>query len=388
MSTVLRLFFDFLRRFRFRSGFIRQSFRRWTLVLAFLGRRLGVWWPRNHGNRGTFRKAEQIERLFPGTGAHLHTKEYVIAPSYAPASASQPSLQDASRSDATTAGQTPLPASSSTTSPAPTNVTAEPRQDRAYLASIFDTRVHRNHSSANLSNHSHASGRLSIARTYSRESLHAPAGQPTRFPRAPHRQFGRGPSPSPSRERPSRPPSPTDRVHQLPHLEIDGTNLHPQAQVDSNNSQRNPPLVASHHAHAPLSPPSLHGHRSRRQSSTSVVVGIVNPSTDSLSLGTSADRLPLTDEPYRMGSSTGNSSPVSDPLDASEGSLQHDPTVSSFSATSSLDLPNDHVLQLIHSEQVPRYTKDATVQVITIMTIIALSLFSDPAKGHTIKFHL
>ena len=357
MATVLRLFLDFLRRLCFTRGFIRQSFRRWTLVLAFLGRRLGVWRPPDHGNRGTFRRAEQTERLFLGTGANLHSKEYVIAASYAPASASHPNLLYASSA----ARQSPPATSSSTTLPAPTNHTAEPRQDRAYLASVFDTRIHRNRSSANLSSRSRASDRLSIARTYSRESLHAPAGHPTRSPRAPHRQFGRGPSPTPSRERPSRSPSPTHRPHQLPHLEIDATNLHHRAQVDSHKSPINPPSVASH-AHAPLSPPSLHGHHSRR-SSTSVVVGVVTPSTDSLPLSPSADRLPLTEEPYTLGSSTGNSSPVSDAPDASDGSVQHDPSATSLSATSNLDLPEDHILQLIHSEQVPRYTKDSTVQV-------------------------
>ncbi|KAI9458585.1 hypothetical protein BJY52DRAFT_412686 [Lactarius psammicola] len=358
MATVLKLFFHFLRGLRLSKGwgFIRQSFRRWTLVLAFLGRKLGVWCQRNHGKRGTFRRAEQTEHLFPGTGAHLHLKEYVIDASYAPASASHPSLQDAS--SATT---TPPATSSGTTHPAPANLTVEPRQDRAYLASDFDTGINSNRSSANLSGHSRASDRLSIVRSHSRESLQAPASQQTRSPRAPHRQFGRGPSASPSRERPSRSPSPADRVHQLPRPEIGISNLHPQAQVDSRNSPINPPLVAPH-AHAPLSPPNIHRHR-RRQSSTSVVVGVVNPSTDSLPLSPSADRPPLTEEPYTIDPSTGSSSPVSNALDASEGPPQHDPTASSSFATSNLDLrpPEGRVLQLINSEQIPRYTKDATV---------------------------
>ncbi|KAH9171923.1 hypothetical protein EDB89DRAFT_1029604 [Lactarius sanguifluus] len=350
MATLLKLFLGFLRSLRFTRGssFVRQSFRRWTLALAFLGRRLGVWCPWNDGKRGTFQKTEQTERLIPGTGAHLHSKEYVIAASYAPgpASASHRSLQDAS--SATTTSQTPPAAP-----PAPINLTVEPRQDRAYLASVFDAGTHSNRSSANLSSHSRTSDRL---RSHSRESLHAPVSQQTRFSRAPHRQFGRGPSPSPSRERPSRSPSPEDRAHQLPHLEIDITNLHPQAQVDSTNNPINLPSIASP-AHTPLSPPS-HGHR-RRLSSTSVVVGIVNPSTDSLPLSPSPDRPPLTEEPYTLGSSTVSSSSVSDAIDP--GSPQHDPTASSPSATSNFDLPKGRVLQLIQSEQVPRYTKDATV---------------------------
>ncbi len=384
MATLLKLFLDFLRRLRFTRGFIRQSFQRWTLVLAFLGRRLGVWCLRNHGGRGTFRKTEQTERLFPGTSGRLHLKDCVIAASYAPTSASHPSLQDAS---ATTTRQTP-PAASGATHTAPTNLTVEPHRDRAYPASVFDTRTHSNRSSANLSIRSRASDtRLSIIQTHSRESLNALVGQTTRFPRAPHRQFGRGPSVSPSRERPSRSPSPADRVHQLPRLEIDITNLHPQARVDSRNSPINPPSVAPH-AHAPLSPPSLHGRR-RRQSSTSVVVGVVNPSTDSLPLSPSADRPPLTEEPYNIDSSTGNSSPVSDALDVREGSPQHDPTASSPFATSNFDLPEGRVLRPMHSEQVPRYTKDVTVQVeYVITTIKQLSPLAGPAKGNTVKFYL
>ncbi|KAF8257704.1 hypothetical protein EI94DRAFT_1258579 [Lactarius quietus] len=214
MAIVLKSCLDFLRGLHFGRGFIGQFFRRWTLVLASFGRRLGVWC----GKRGTFGKDAYIERLFPGIGARLHSKEYVINASYAPASASRRSLQDLPSATAAT-GQTQLQAAapSSTTPPVPTNLTVDARQDRVYLASV--------RSSANLSVYSRASNRHSIARTYSRESLYAPTSHPTRFPRAPHRQFGRGPSPSPSRERPSRSPSPTSRVHdhQLPRLEIDVT---------------------------------------------------------------------------------------------------------------------------------------------------------------------
>ncbi|KAH9051655.1 hypothetical protein EDB87DRAFT_1582345 [Lactarius vividus] len=284
-----------------------------------------------------------------GGGVHLHSKaekEYVIAASYAPASASHPSLQDAS--SATTTSQTPPAAL-----PAPINLTVEPRQDRAYLASVFDTGTHPNHSSANLSSHSRTSDRL---RSHSRESLYAPVSQQTRFSRAPHRQFGRGPSPSPSREQ-SRSPSPADRAHQFPRLETDITNLRPQARVDNTNHPTNLPSIASP-AHAPLGPPS-HGHRRRLSSTSVVVVGIVNPSTDSLPLSPSPspDRPPLTEEPYTLGSSTSSSSSISDSLDPREGSPQHDQTAST---TSNFDPPKGRVLQLIQSEQVPRYTKDAT----------------------------
>ncbi|KAH9026213.1 hypothetical protein EDB85DRAFT_2175857, partial [Lactarius pseudohatsudake] len=230
---------------------------------------------------------------------------------------------------------------------------------------VVSTGIHPNRSSANLSIRSRASAsdRLSIIQTHSRESLHAPVGHQTArsFPRAPHRQFGRGPSPSPSpsRERPSRSPSPTDRIPRVPRLEIDTTNLHPPTHVEDRKSPINTPSVTSP-AHAPLSPPSLHGNRSRRQSSTSVIVGVENPSTDSLPLSPSINRPPLTDEPYTIGSPIDQSSPITDAPDTREGST-NSPTASSPSASSNFALPAGRFLQLINSEQVPRYTKDVTV---------------------------
>ncbi|KAI9458584.1 hypothetical protein BJY52DRAFT_412493 [Lactarius psammicola] len=233
----------------------------------------------------------------------------------------------------------------------------------AHPATVLDAGIYSNHSSTNLSTHSRASDRLSIIQTHSRESLHAPAGQTTRFPRAPHRQFGRGPSASPSRERPSRErpsrsPSPTEPIPRPPRLEIDVTNLRPPTHVDDRKSPINTPSATSP-AHAPLSPPSLHGNR-RRQSSTSVIVGIVNPSTDSLPLSPSTNRPPLTDEPYTISSPIDHSFTVAHAPDAREGST-NSPTASSPSATSNFELPAGRFLQLINSEQVPRYTKDVTV---------------------------
>src|SRR6266404_6741629 len=174
-------------------------------------------------------------------------------------------------------------------------------------------------------------------------SLHAPRAP---HPRAPHRQFGRGPSLSPLPEgpRPSRSLSPTDCTHHRPHFEIDVLNLHSQSRG------RKSPInssSATSHAHTPLSPPSISRHR-RRQS--------------------------LTDQsPYTIGSPT--------PPDAPEGrtgSPHHSPTASSPSVTLNLDFPAGRLVQLIHSEQVPRYAKarDVTVQVdyIHITTSKLLSL--------------
>ena len=273
---------------------------------------------------------------------------------------------------------------SSHTSPL-ASIRAEPHRDHA--DPITSVGIYGNRSSADLSTPSRASDSLSILhQTHSRESLHGSIGQTSRFPRAPHRrQFGHGPSPS--RERSPSPsdrdhqPSPTSRIHPLPCLELDSTNLRP-THVDIRNSPIIPPSAVSH-AHDPLSPPSLHGHR-RRQSSTSVVVKIVTPSIESLPLSP-PNQQPLSEEPYTLGSP--NQGPTGpDSPEAREGSPLHNHI---NSATSDLELPDGCILQLINSEQVPRYTKQATVQVDDIITSIKpLNLFAGPTKEHTIKFHL
>ena len=269
----------------------------------------------------------------------------MIVASSIPASASHPSLRNVS-SQRTTSGTGPP--------------SLLPGDDLDHATP--DARIESNPRSADSSirNRSTDSDRPSIIRTHSRESLHTPVSQPTQFPRDP-RQFGRLASVPSSREHPPRSPSPTDHNPQLPRLEIDVTDSHPQTHVHGRNSTINPSSVAFH-THTPPIPPSLHGHR-RRQSSTSVVVGVVNPSTDSLILSPSTDHPPPLDEPYTVGSPIEPSCPVSDAPDASDGSVQHDPSATSLSATSNLDLPEDHILQLIHSEQIERYTKGATVQV-------------------------
>jgi hypothetical protein len=374
MASILHVLLHFLRKLRFTRGSIHHYIKRWTSFLAFLGRRFGINYLWHDKKRGTSHKPTVAERSFSRTGGRLELGEFVVAASHIPASASHPSLHDVVRATG------PPQTTTSRASP-PASVRAEPQRDHAHpTTTTLGVGIYSNRSITNLSTLSRASDRLSILQTHSRESLHAPVGQTTRFPRAPHRQFGRGPSASPSRERPSRSPSPPGRAHQpsptsriypLPRLEVDTSNLHP-THVDSRNSPITPPTAVSHvHVHEPLSPPSLHGHR-RRQSSTSVVVGIVTPSTESLPLSPLPNQHPLTDEPYTIGSPGDDPSPVADAPNAREGSPQHSPIASSPSAASDLELPEGRFLQLINSEQVPRYTKEVTVQVDYLTTSIKI----------------
>ncbi len=264
-------------------------------------------------------------------------------------------------------------------SPIASGTTPPSDRDHAKPSSVFDTRIHSKRRSTDSSIRSHSSDKLSVIQTHPRESLHAPVGQTTRFPRAPHRQFGRGPSASTSRES-SRSPSPTDRVPQPP-LETDVTNLHPQTQCDSRNSPINPSSVTSQE-HVQLSPQSIPGLRSRQSSTTSVVVGVVYPSTDSLPLRVFTDGLPLTEEPYTIDSPIGHLS-VADTLDRREGLPQLNPTASSSSATSNFGPPDGRFLRLINSEEVPRYTKDVTMQVDNILTTIKCLCFFDRPRQRT-----
>ncbi|KAI0289787.1 hypothetical protein B0F90DRAFT_1791737 [Multifurca ochricompacta] len=350
MASTLKVLFDILCKLRFTKDCINRCFGRWALFLAFLGRRLcdwrSSWW---HGKPGTVKKSKPAKPLFPGTVVHsgslsgsVERKEYIVAAaSIIPTSVSHPSLHEPSSSTSNDTGQLATTSGPGTIHPAtPSNLTADPHQDYAHSISSLDGRNFANRSSTNLSVHSRASDRLSILQAHSRESLRGPVGQPSRFPRAVHRQFGRGPSASRSRERPSRSPSPTSHlphVPRVPRLEIDVTNLRPNTHADDRVSPAIPPLVSSH-THAPLSPPIIPG---RRQSSTSVIIGIENPSTESLPL-TVCDGSPTTHSSHAsvaMGLPLEELSPLS-------------PTTPSV--ISNFLLPEHRFVQLINSDQVPR----------------------------------
>ena len=421
MASVLKLFHDILCKLRSTRCSVGHFFRRWALFkfLAFLSRRLGVWRPWDDRKGGTFPRVEQAQRSFPCTGAGLDLRECVVAASYIPASAtrsaSQPSLHSVSsviqQAHTATASDAPL-------TPASSLAGSLRRRDHINSLSVFDARIDLSRRSTIIwRSSSVASDRPSIIQSHSRESLPMPTGQPTPFPRAPHRQFGRGPSLPPSRES-SRSPSPTP---QLPGLETDFTISHPrtqsphrqfgrgpslppsressrspsptpqlssfefdftipdpQTQDDRRNSSVIPPSITSH-GHAQPTPPSIHGHR-RRQSSTSVVVGVVNPSTDSLPPRFFTDGPLLTEEPYTIGS----------PTDSTSGHLSvPDIDLHEGLPLTNLDLPDGRVLLLMNSEQVPRYTKEVTVQVDYITTNIKpLSLWAGPAKELSMRFHL
>ena len=333
MTSVLKLFRDILCRLGSSRGVFHRFFRHWALFLAFLGRRLGVWRLWDDRKRGAFPIAKQAGWSPPCTKSSL---DVIVAASSIPESASHPSLRDVWSASQQPAASSGIP---------PSN------QDHAEPSSALDTSCR--YTDSNI--HSRFGDRPSI--------IHA--SQSTQFPADLHRQLGRGAFVLPPEEHPSRSPSPADRLPQLPHLDTDVTHSHPLVHVDDRKGPITPPSTASH-SHAVVDLPCLHGHRGRQSSpSPSVVVGVVDPSTDLRPPRRSSIQLPLTDEPYTIGSPI-----VPDAASARKGPPRHSPVDSSPSATSNLELPEGRFLQLINSEQVPRYTKEVTVQVTCITTTI------------------
>ncbi|KAN0131684.1 hypothetical protein V8E53_010526 [Lactarius tabidus] len=179
----------------------------------------------------------------------------------------------------------------------------------AYPSSVFDAGSNR--SCTGLSIHSRTSARLSIIQSHHPASLN-PLLQLRGNPKAAHRQFGWGPS--------------TDNL-----------------EVTSN-------------LHASVNPTGVHGHH-LAQSSMSVAVQIENPSTESLPRSQLVDPPTLQEEPYSIGTPTVHSSP-SNPPNLPEGSPQLAPTASLIF---DLEMPEGRFMQMIVSEQVPRYSKSVTV---------------------------
>jgi hypothetical protein len=315
MASVLTFLLKFLCKLPCKlREFISRCFnsKSLALFLAFLGRKFGLWRPRKNG-KNTLRRSEQeqAEDSFPGTGAlagpglrvDVSQDRAIVACSSIPASARHPSQPDPS-----------VAPSSAGTPPVPASLTAKPQHEhpQTYPMSVFFAGVHSNRSLSSMSIHS-ACDRLSILQSRSSESLHLPHGQQKGSPKAAHRQFGCGPS--------------TEN------------------------------LEGSSHPHALVNVTGVHGHYGG-QSSTTVAVQIENPSTESLPRSQSADPPTLQEESYSIGSPTLYSSPSSKPSNLPEESSQPTPTASLIS---DFELPEGRFLQMIVSEQVPRYTKSVTV---------------------------
>jgi hypothetical protein len=401
MEPVLEILLEILRILRFSRDCIKRFPGRGASLLALLGRKLTAWWRfwrRKLGSHGGRKKV--VKRPFVGTesGGSAVVGGYVIAASSVPPSASHPSLHE--RTD----GQHQLatvvyPASTGTHHWQAPPVIDTLSVDHPYghnPTQPLGTRGLVNRSTGNLSAtsiQSRGSDRLSI-RTTSYDSIRATHGRPSRLPspRAPYRQFGRSPDPSRSRERltrpNSRPNTPSTRPHtpstrphtpstrphtpstrphtplDPSHLEITTTNLPFVAHGNSRASPFVPPSGSSAYTHQPLSPPTSNEVR-RGQTSTKFVVKVQNPSTESLP-STPLTTNPITDESLTMESATAYSSPGSLVVNQHDEPIPGSTTPSNVAALDH-NLPEFQVLpasvQPINSEDIPRYTKYALMQV-------------------------
>jgi hypothetical protein len=361
MALVLRALLEFLRIIRIARDCIICFPDRGASLLALLGRKLKAWCQRIW--LGDFRRPKPAEGRFLGSkassysvsGGSAFVREYVVAASSVPVSASHPSPHE--RQPGKTVGvHPPVLASNAVDHPHSTPNPIHPFGGGSFVDRSSDSNL----SAVGIQRR--ASDRYSII-TNLRESIRAPLGQSSRLPRATHHQFVRDPDPARSRERPTRPSTPTAQSY----APIDPTHrsveiimaLHP-TQGDGEANPVFQPLASSSLTHDPLNPPpksEIH----MSQSSTSVAVAVPYPLTESLPL--SSNYLPqITDRPFSIDYPTDHSSPDPPAVDLHGEPPLGSPT-SSNHPTFDYFLPEGRLVQLINSDQIPRYAKNATMQV-------------------------
>ena len=377
---------------RFARDYIKR-FPGGASLLALLGRKLIAWWRFWRGKLGSYRGrnpprpprrpfVETEASPYSVSGGSAIVGEYVFAASSVPQSASHASLPE--RTDEQQLATVAHPVGTR-----PSAIASSLSVDHPYGSpQLLGTRGLVNRSSGSLSAasiQSSASDRFSIITT-SRDSFRSTRGQPSRLPRSTHRQFGRGPDPSRSRERPSpsssRPNTPSTRPHTPsypPSLEIITTNLPSAAHETGRVSPLVPSSASSAYTHQPPSTPTSNEVR-RRRSSTSLVVDVQNPSTESLPIATSTINPPITEEPLAMESVTTLSSHDLSVVDQHDGPVPGSPT-SSNAATSFDTLPEGRFIQLINSEQIPRYNMDALMQVEYVILSPLPYIFLQTSRG-------
>jgi hypothetical protein len=338
MISMQRVLLKLLRILRLvRDYIVNHAAGSWSLFIAFLGRRMSELRRSWNSKPGTSRNPRAPEP----SGGSVGLRGYVVAASTVP---SRPAASSASlASFQGDAGQPPSPTTSLSTS-----IRVPP-----------DLSVHQPHplyglggnrtasSSGNLSGwsgQSRASERLSRI-VNSRELLHVAVDQPSRSSRGVYRQFGPIVDPPTSRGQRSRPPSPTNRqniTQSNSRLGIITPSVH--SHPHDANEGRSPivPPSSSSSMHGPLR--SLTNRNMWSRSSTSINLYIQDPSTDSL-----ATTLPE----ESMATDPAHPIPSHSAMDQSETASQHSANASS--ATSEFSLPEGHFVQMIDSDQIPRY---------------------------------
>jgi hypothetical protein len=127
----------------------------------------------------------------------------------------------------------------------------------------------------------------------------------------------------------------------------------------------------------------------RRQSSTSVDVDVRNPSTESLPSSFTTNPPQITDDPSTIDSTSVHSSLDSLAVDQYDEPSPSSPTPS----IPDYSVPEGRFVRLINSDEIPRYTKDVTMQV--VCTILSLHPYislqtprGDSFRGETFNNHI
>lgn len=365
LLKVLLRFFCILRSGKYH---IKHFPRHWASLLTYLGRKLSEWRCSWSNEPGTFRKPKPTGPSFLGdsVGSCSMSSSPGGLSGFAFAASTVPSSSSAN------------PQSAPQASPNPTTLSANPSSTPRTLSPnptnqlIENSPAHR--SSASIQSRVSASDRPSIisstrtrnSRASSRASARSGQLQLTQrpSPRATHRQFGRGPSPLRDRSPESPSAIPSSYTAQ-PHYALPPSG-YTHTNVDEGLS-RSPSI-------GPQRPTYLPSLSSYSRRATSIGVNIQSPSTESLSNTSSTDIREFTEEPTTAGTSPRTISLA----DRSETASQH----SQASSAPSLILPPEGcIVQLINSDQIPRYTKSATTQVdYSILAMLFLHILADPVR--------
>lgn len=349
MVSALKALLGFL---RLAKNYVLQfPGRRASLFLAVLRRKFGVLWCFGLGKSDMLRRSKPPDlskaSSYSVSGTSAVLREYVVAASVVPGSAIHPNRQQRAEWQTTTTTAMTAPALSASPQ-TPTNVShAQPnpppppseRGTIIYPGSGYLGTVNTQNSGG---------GRFSVARD-SRDSIH---DQPLVLSTATHFQFGHLLDPSQSRDRLSRPPSPTNpppsTLYQLHRPE--STDLPSLARGDINLSPINRPSTPFY-TYESLDSRPMDGNRWRR-SSNSMVLNIQTVSRELVPISSSVYAPQVTAEPFDTDTPTAYSSPVSAAVDLyGEAPIQ---PLNNF-------LPEGRSVQLINSDQVPRYTKNITM---------------------------
>ena len=366
MASSLRVLLDFLRIVRLTRDYIPRFPGRWASLLAVLGRKFSVLWCFGLRKSGTLQRPKPPERpLFRRKatacslcGASVMSRGYVVAASTVPESANYPNTQE--RVVRQTATTTPPVGISP---PTHVNSHSVDHPHAPYLPPLSNGIIPAHHSSGTLgtiNTQGSGSARFSII-TNSGEEMHAPV--------ASRGQFGRRQDPSRLRDGISKPVSLTNALQPLHSESTDLPHLY-------HGDRRLSPIVQpsmSSHIPQPLGLPPMDENR-RNPSSTSVVFDVQNPSTESIPVS-STHPGQLTEAPFTIETVAPYLSPVTAAADP------HDEAPILSIATLDNPLPEGRSVQLINSDQVPRYTKNLTMQVRHIVILLRLShLLADPVS--------